>query len=334
VDDMIIKSREGESHVQVLRKVFETLRKYKLKLNPSKCVFGARSGKLLGFIVSEKGIEVDPDKVRAIQEMPSPKTEREVHSFLGKLNYILRFISNLTTKAEPIFRLLRKNNTTQWDSVCQEAFEKIKQYLSNPPILVPPVAGRPLILYMAVQQNSMGCVLGQHDDIGRRERAIYYLSKKFNDFESRYSFLEKTCCALAWAANRLKHYMLNHKTWLISRMDPIKDVFESPFVPGRIAKRQVILSQYDIVYMTRKAVKGSVIADLLAENPIQDYEALDLEFLDEHVNEVDGEEKEPTDVWEMYFDGVVNLSSNGIGAVLVSPDGKHFPIAIKLRFKV
>ncbi len=89
-------------------------------------MFGARSGRLLGFIVSEKGIEVDPDKVRAIQEMPSPKTEREVRSFLGKLNHISRFISNLTAKAEPIFKLLRKNNTTQWDKVCQEAFEKIK----------------------------------------------------------------------------------------------------------------------------------------------------------------------------------------------------------------
>jgi len=115
-------------------------------------------------------------------------------------------------------------------------------------------------------------------------------------------------------------------------MDPIKYVFESPFLPRRIAKWQVILSQYDIVYMTRKAVKGSVIADLLAENPIQGYEALDFEFPDEHVNEVDGEEKEPVDVWEMYFDGAVNLSGSGIGAVLVSPDAKHFPIAIKLRF--
>ncbi|XP_057993106.1 uncharacterized protein LOC131174076 [Hevea brasiliensis] len=132
--------------------------------------------------------------------MPSPKT-REVHSFLGKLNYILRFISNLIAKAESIFKLLKKNNTAQWDQVCQEAFEKIKRYLSNPPILVPPVTGRPLILYMAVQQSSMGCVLRQHDDAGRKERAIYFLRNKFNECESKYSFLEKTCYALAWTAN-------------------------------------------------------------------------------------------------------------------------------------
>ncbi|KAF2321003.1 hypothetical protein GH714_032554 [Hevea brasiliensis] len=209
--------------------------------------------------------------------MPSSKTERDVRSFLGNLNYILRFISNLTAKAEPIFRLFKKNNTAKWDQACQEAFRRIKQYLSNPPVLVPPVMGRPLILYMAVQQSSMGCFLGQYDDTGRKERAIYYLSKKFNDYESN------ICCALAWTANQLKHYMLNHKTWLI-RMDPIKYVFESLFITERLAKWQVILSQYDIVYMTRKSVKGSVIADLLAENPINDYEALDFEFPDEYIN--------------------------------------------------
>jgi len=93
VDDMIAKSREGENHVQILKKLFERLRKYKLRLNPVKCSFGVKSGKLLGFVVSDKGIEVDPDKVKAIQSMPPPKTEKDVRGFLGRLNYIARFIS-------------------------------------------------------------------------------------------------------------------------------------------------------------------------------------------------------------------------------------------------
>ncbi|XP_057985312.1 uncharacterized protein LOC131170272 [Hevea brasiliensis] len=84
--------------------------------------------------------------------------------------------------------------------------------------------------------------------------------------------------------------------------------------------------------MTRKAIKGSVIADLLAENPIDDYKALDFKFLNEHINTVDSDAEAPDEVWEMYFDGAINLSSNGNGAMLVSPDGKHFPIAVKLRF--
>src|ERR1051325_6488975 len=96
VDDMIAKSQTEEEHIVHLRKLFERLRKYKLRLNPNKCNFGVRSGKLLGFIVSQIGIEVDPDKVKAIQEMPTPHTEKQVRGFLGRLNYISRFISQMT----------------------------------------------------------------------------------------------------------------------------------------------------------------------------------------------------------------------------------------------
>jgi len=141
VDDMIAKSKSEEEHLANLRKLFERLRKFKLRLNPAKYTFGVRSGKLLGFIVSQKGIEVDPDKVRAILQMPHPCTEKEIRGFLGRLNYIARFISHLTTTCEPIFKLLRKNQTKEWNEECQVAFEKIKQYLQEPPVLRLPVPG-------------------------------------------------------------------------------------------------------------------------------------------------------------------------------------------------
>ena len=82
-------------------------------------------------------------------------------------------------------------------------------------------------MYLTVLEDSMGCVLGQQDETGKREFAIHYLSKKFTDYETRYSMLEKTCCALGWAAKRLRQYMLNHTTWLISKMDPIKYILRS-----------------------------------------------------------------------------------------------------------
>ena len=90
-----------------LRRFFERLRRYNLKLNPAKCVFGVPSGKLLGFIVSRRGIELDPSKIKAIQELPHPKNKTEVMSLLGRLNYISRFIAQLTTTCEPIFKLLK-----------------------------------------------------------------------------------------------------------------------------------------------------------------------------------------------------------------------------------
>jgi len=274
VDDMIARSKSEEEHLANLRKLFERLRKFKLKLNPAKCTFGVRFGKLLGFIVSQKGIEVDPDKVFAILEMPHPCTEKEIRGFLGRLNYIARFISKLTSISDPVFKLLRKNQTKEWNEDCQAALEKIKEYLQEPLILCPSVPGRPLILYLIVLDGSMGCVLGQHDETGKKEHVIYYLSKRFTNCEQRYSVLERTCCALVWVSHRLRQYMLSHTTLLISKMDPIKYIFEKPTLTGRIARWQMVLSEYGIQYVTQKAIKGSVLADYLAHQPVEDYQSM------------------------------------------------------------
>ena len=142
----------------------------------------------------------------------------------------------MTAKYDPIFKMLRKHNSSKWDEECQEAFDKVKEYLTNPPVLVPPVQGKPLILYLIVHEKLMGFVLGQHDEIGCKEQAIYYISKKFTDYESRNSLLEKMCCALAWAAQRLRQYMLYHTTWLIARLDPIKYIFEKPSLSEKITR--------------------------------------------------------------------------------------------------
>ncbi|XP_047260934.1 uncharacterized protein K02A2.6-like [Capsicum annuum] len=142
----------------MLRKFFERLRKYNLKLNPARCAFGVPSEKLLDFIISRRGIELDPSKVKSIRELPPPKNKTEVMSFLGRLNYISRFVAQLTTTCEPIFKLLKKDATIQWTDECQESFDKIKEYLANPPVLV-------------LQES------------GKKEQAINYLSKKFMSYE-------------------------------------------------------------------------------------------------------------------------------------------------------
>ena len=142
--------------------------------------------------------------------MLEPRKEKKVLGFLGRLNYIARFISQLTATRESFFRLLHKNKSVKLDDDCQVAFERIKWCLIHPPVLVPPVPGRPLILYMTVLDESMGCVLGQHDESEKRERAIYYLSKKFTACKINYSLLERKCCALAWVAHHLRQYMLSY----------------------------------------------------------------------------------------------------------------------------
>ena len=145
---------------------------------------------------------------------------------MGHLNYIARFISQLTSTYEPLSKLLRKNQSIQWNKDCQVAFRRIKQCL----ILLCLCH-----LYMTVLDESMGCMLGQHDESGKRERAVYYLSKKFTTCEMNYSLLERTCCALVWATHHLRQYMLSYTTWLVSKIDPVKYIFEKPALIGQIA---------------------------------------------------------------------------------------------------
>ena len=159
VDDMIVKSRDRVDRLVALQRFFERIRQFRLRLNPKKCTFGITFGKLLGHIVSECGIEVDPKKIRAILDMPTPRTERKIRGFLGRLQYISHFIARLTDICEPIFCLLRKSQPTFWDDDCQRAFEKIKECLLFSPVLVPPTLGRPLFLYLSVLDIiAMGCM--------------------------------------------------------------------------------------------------------------------------------------------------------------------------------
>ncbi|XP_027771374.1 uncharacterized protein LOC114076473 [Solanum pennellii] len=333
VDDVIIKSKTQVDHVQDLRKFLERVRIYDLKINPAKCAFKVPFGKLLGFIVSKRGIELDPSKIKAIRDLPSPKNKTEVMSLLGMLNYISRFIAQLTTTCEPIFKHLKKVAAVRWTEYCQRAFEKIKEYLSNPPVLVPPEPDRPLFLYLSVTDNSFGCILGQHDATGRKEQAIYYLSKKFTSYEVKYTLLERTCCALTWVAQKLRHYLLSYTTYLISRMDPLKYIFQKPMPTGRLAKWQILLTKFDIIYVTRIAMKVQALADHLAENPVDgDYEPLDTYFPDEEINTIEEVVSNGNQAWQLYFDGATNTKGTGIGAILISPTGQHYPATARLRF--
>ena len=253
MDDMIVKSQGRADHLAALQRFFERIKQFRLRLNPKKCTFGVTSGKLLGHIVSERGIEVDPEKTKAILDMPAPKTEKEFRGFLGRLQYISRFIARLTDICEPIFRLLRKNQPTVWNIDCQRAFEKIKECLLSPPVLVPPTPGRPLLLYLSVSDIALGCMLAQLDDSGK-ERAIYYLSKRMLEYECKYIMIERLCLALVWATRRLRHYVTEYSILLVSRLDPLRYLFDRPVMTGRLMRWLVLLTEFDIQYMTQKSV--------------------------------------------------------------------------------
>ncbi|XP_021714970.1 uncharacterized protein LOC110682927 [Chenopodium quinoa] len=300
VDDMIVKSHDRETHLDALKSFFDRIRKYNLRLNPQKCVFGVTSGKLLGFIVSQDGIKVNSVKVKAIQELPPPRTEKEIRGFLGRIQYISRFISQLTTRCEPIFKLLKKNVPTKWNDECQASFDSMKEYLSNPPVLMPPKPGQPLILYLTITETAMGALLAQYQE-------------------------ERACIALIYVTKKLRHYLQAHTTYLVSRLDPIKYIFEKPVLSERIARWHAILSEFDIQCVNQKSVKGRAISEALADGPISGDE-FDDDFPDEHIFCLS------TSQWKMYFDGASNRRGNGAGVLLIDPYGVHIRFTMKLSF--
>ncbi|XP_060200378.1 uncharacterized protein LOC132628631 [Lycium barbarum] len=177
-------------------------------------------------------------------------------------------------------------------------------------------------------------MLAQHDEDGKKEHAIYYLSKKFTSCEARYTLVGKTCCSLTWIAQKLRHYLSVFTTHLISRMDPLRYIFRQPMPVGKLAKRQMLLSEFDIVYIAQKAIKGQAMADLLAESPVNDeHKPLRTFFPKDEVLAMEEDLTEPYKGWRLFFDGAVKYKGSGIGAMLISKTGQHDLMAAKLNFR-
>uniref|UniRef100_A0A2N9H6K5 Integrase catalytic domain-containing protein n=1 Tax=Fagus sylvatica TaxID=28930 RepID=A0A2N9H6K5_FAGSY len=175
VDDIVVKSKTRGDHFGVLKKVFERCRLYKLKMNPLKCAFGVSAGKFLGFLVHQRGIDVDPTRASAIATMKPPTTHKELKSFLGKLSYIRRFIPGLAAVTSAFSPLLKKGVSFHWSTECQEAFEKVQNIMTKLPTVCAPISGKPLRLYLASNSQAIGALIAQENDDGIEQP--YLLSK-------------------------------------------------------------------------------------------------------------------------------------------------------------
>ena len=206
INDMLVKSVKAEHHVDHLAESFLVLKDYTMKLNPTKCAFGVSAGRFLGFIVNSRGIEANPDKIRAVLDMRLPSNTKEVHRLTGKIVALSRFVSRSSDKCQPFFQILKK--AFQWDAHYEEAFIVLKTYLSSPPILVSPFEGELLTLYLVVFDFSTSASLVREWD--RTQQPIYYCSQALRGAEERYSKMEKLVLALVTTARRLQPYFQAH----------------------------------------------------------------------------------------------------------------------------
>ncbi|XP_074348390.1 uncharacterized protein LOC141687099 [Apium graveolens] len=184
VDDMLVKSKEAKDHVRHLSKMFQILREYRMKLNPQKYVFEVESGKFLGFIANNRGIEANPAKIRALLEMRSPRRVKDVQSLTGRVAALNHFVSKSFDKCQEFFNTIKGvGRNFEWTEKCEEAFQNIKKHLSSPPILSNPKEGETWVLYLAVSNFAVSAVLVQEED--GIQLPVYYVSKRLADAETR-----------------------------------------------------------------------------------------------------------------------------------------------------
>jgi hypothetical protein len=159
VDDIIVKTREGRTLTEDLEEIVTSLRKVNIKLNPAKCDFGVPSGKLLGFLMSHRGIEANLDKVKVIEEMHPPRNLKEMQRLAGCMAALGRFIARSGEKALPFFKLMKRTRKFEWTSGADKAFTELKRYLTSLPIMVAPRFHEPLLLYINATPRTTSAVL-------------------------------------------------------------------------------------------------------------------------------------------------------------------------------
>ncbi|XP_073049441.1 uncharacterized protein [Primulina eburnea] len=325
IDDIVVKSKQAADHIEPLRKSFQRMRQHELKLNPLKCAFGVKAGNFLGFLVHQRGVEVDKNKAKAIMEANPPRNKKELQRFLGQVNYLRRFISNLAGKTKEFSQLLKLKDSGEfkWEEPHQKAFDVIKRYLSNPLVLMPPRYGMPLKLYISAAHESIGCLLVQNNHEGN-EQAIYYLSRFLTPVEVKYSVIEKLCLTLYHACTKLRHYLIQSRVFVVAKTDLIIYMLNRHILSGRIGKWSLALAEFTLTYYPQKSVKGQAIADFLADHPSLD------EFIGEHVGfPVCGVGVQP---WELKFDGSSTETTAGAGIVITSPRGVKTALSFNLDF--
>jgi len=161
-------------------------------------------------------------------------------------------------------------------------FDEIKCYLLSPPILVPPKEGEPFLLYTSTKKLALGTMLSQKNE-SNKEQAIYYLSQALVGYEIKYVYLEKLCLVVVFVTKKLRHYMLNHTTYVIAKADPLNYMMNKTYHNARTSKWIMHLTEFDLQFISQNSIKGQVIADYLVEAPLYDNKPLIIELPNEHV---------------------------------------------------
>lgn len=267
LDDVIIATQTFEQHLKVINNVLQRLHAAGLTVNQEKSQFCRPELRYLGYVIDERGLRVDPEKVISILNIPTPKKVREVRQFLGIASWYRRFIPGFATRTEPLTRMLRKKEVFGWNEQAQAAFEDIKKCLVEAPILSCPDFSLPFNVQTDASDTGIGAVLYQTVD--NKEQVIAYASRSLTNSERKFSATERECLAVLWTIEKWRPYLEGYHftihtdcsslLWLHNLKDP----------QGRLGRWALRLQQYDYNMVHRKG-KDNIVADSLSRTRYED----------------------------------------------------------------
>ena len=219
LDDIVIFADSLETHNKKLIEIFKRLREFDLKLKPSKCEFLRKEVIYLGHKISEMGAQPDESKLDAVRSFPRPKTVKNIKSFLGLAGYYRRFIKDFSKKALPLTSLLKKDASFQWSDKQEQAFEELKDCLTEQPILQFPDFERPFNVTTDASNFAIGAVLSQGDY--PKDLPVAYASRCLNSAETNYSVIEKELLAIVWAVRHFRPYLYGRRFRIVTDHQPL-----------------------------------------------------------------------------------------------------------------
>lgn len=267
VDDLILVSRDFDSHLRLIDKVRDRLREAGLSVNLKKCEFCKSELKYLGYIVNEKGLQTDPKKLDAISDYPTPTTAKSLRAFLGMCSYYRRFVDNFSSIIAPLTALIGKRkgrDPIDWNAEAETAFKRLKEVLIDSPVMACPDFSKPFILQCDASQVGLGSVLAQ--EIDGEEHPVAYFSRLFSRAERNYSTTERELLAVLDSVKHFRGYLDGVKFTIITDHIALKWLLTLDNPTGRLARWSTILSQYSFEIEHRKG-NLNVVPDALSRPP-------------------------------------------------------------------